>query len=220
MSGDIFSKAHKFTAKWEGGFSDNPKDPGGATNHGVSLRWLKALAHDVNGDGVVDRRDIIDLKAAQAAALFHEHFWVGQKLDELPALVAVCQYDASVNMGLFQAARVLQRACNSHPGSPLVVDGRLGARTRERVRGLCGGQTGCGTGGSIGDLTGGGASGSVGGIQARVAELSLVDKMIAQRESFYRALARDKPSLSVFLSGWLNRSTALRQYLRQFKEAA
>lgn len=126
MSDDIFSAAHKFTARWEGGFSDNPRDPGGVTNHGVSMRWLKALGRDMNGDGMVDRRDIIDLKAAQATALFREHFWAAQKLNELPALVAVCQYDASVNMGLFQAARVLQRACNSQPGPPLVVDGGSG----------------------------------------------------------------------------------------------
>ena len=41
---DAFQLAHAFTARWEGGLSDHPSDPGGLTNHGVSLRWVQDLA--------------------------------------------------------------------------------------------------------------------------------------------------------------------------------
>lgn len=41
-----FTYAHQFTAQWEGGLSDHPADPGGITNHGVSLRWLRELAQE------------------------------------------------------------------------------------------------------------------------------------------------------------------------------
>lgn len=37
-----FEAAHAFTARWEGGLVDHPNDPGGVTNHGVSLRFLQA----------------------------------------------------------------------------------------------------------------------------------------------------------------------------------
>lgn len=40
---EAFQLAHAFTARWEGGLSDHPSDPGGITNHGVSLRWVQDL---------------------------------------------------------------------------------------------------------------------------------------------------------------------------------
>ena len=55
---DIFGLAHAFTAKWEGGFVNHPNDPCGATNYGVSLRWLKDDGIDVNGDSRIDLADI------------------------------------------------------------------------------------------------------------------------------------------------------------------
>ena len=44
MSATAFQKAHAFTALGEGGLTDHPADPGGLTNHGVSLRWVQDLA--------------------------------------------------------------------------------------------------------------------------------------------------------------------------------
>ena len=41
---DNFTLAHTFTARWEGGLSDHEADPGGITNHGISLRWVTDLA--------------------------------------------------------------------------------------------------------------------------------------------------------------------------------
>lgn len=38
-----FERAHRFTARWEGGYVCHPDDPGGATNHGISLRFLRGL---------------------------------------------------------------------------------------------------------------------------------------------------------------------------------
>ena len=39
-----FETAHAFTAQWEGGLTNQPADPGGLTNYGVSLRWVQDLA--------------------------------------------------------------------------------------------------------------------------------------------------------------------------------
>ena len=41
-----FLKAHAFTARWEGRLVDHPSDPGGITNYGVSLRWLRSLGSE------------------------------------------------------------------------------------------------------------------------------------------------------------------------------
>ena len=41
---NLFDTAHTFTARWEGGLTDHPADPGGLTKYGVSLRWVQDLA--------------------------------------------------------------------------------------------------------------------------------------------------------------------------------
>ena len=55
-----FSKAITVILKHEGGFSNHSSDPGGATNYGISLRWLKSegLYGDLDDDGDVDIDDI------------------------------------------------------------------------------------------------------------------------------------------------------------------
>lgn len=47
---EAFQLAHAFTARWEGGLSDHPSDPGGITNHGVSLRWVQDLARQARDE--------------------------------------------------------------------------------------------------------------------------------------------------------------------------
>ena len=51
--------------KAEGGFVNDPDDPGGPTNYGVTLKALKRLGHDLNQDGRVDIADLKQLSATQ-----------------------------------------------------------------------------------------------------------------------------------------------------------
>ena len=121
-----FNKAHKFTAKWEGGYCNDPDDPGGATNYGVSLRWLKSLGldqGDIDHDGDIDTNDIRALSAEQAAALFREKFWDAYHLDDFPQTLATIYYDAIVNTGASQATKFMQRGYNTtFPAARLSVD--------------------------------------------------------------------------------------------------
>lgn len=131
-----FSEAQKFVAKWEGGLSNHPSDPGGLTNYGISLRFLRALGHDVDGDGDVDAADIQSLTPALSADLLKQEFWTCQDLDTFPRLTAIAHYDASVNCGRSRAVRLLQSACNAFPGPQVKEDGKLGPKTRARVAAL------------------------------------------------------------------------------------
>ncbi len=54
----------------EGGFVNDPNDPGGATNHGVTIHTMRRLGLDLTGDGRVDTDDVRQLTIAQAQGIF------------------------------------------------------------------------------------------------------------------------------------------------------
>lgn len=183
-----FHIAHAFTAHWEGGLTDHQSDPGGITNFGVSLRWLRSLGHDlgdIDGDGDIDADDIRALTMADAARFFRLKFWEPYKLTELPQLTATVHYDCMVNTGPTQATLLTQRACNALLGPygvKLAVDGVFGPRTREFL--------------------------------TKYATSKLASAMIEQRKGFYLSLVRDKPDFAPFERGWINRANALHSFVR------
>ena len=48
----------------EGGFVDDPDDPGGATKYGVTIHTMRRLGLDLTRDGTVDRRAQTEMRAA------------------------------------------------------------------------------------------------------------------------------------------------------------
>jgi len=116
----------------EGGFVDDPDDPGGATNHGVTLATLRRLGGDLNGDGRVDRTDLQALTAERAAGIFVAHYYREPRLYLLPAPLRPAVFDMYVNAGA-NAVRILQRLLNDM-GLALVVDGVVGPQTAAAAR--------------------------------------------------------------------------------------
>ena len=64
---DVYKIADEIVAR-EGGYVNDPDDPGGATNHGVTIHTMRRL--DLDGDGQVDEQDLRVLDRDLAVEIF------------------------------------------------------------------------------------------------------------------------------------------------------
>ncbi len=122
-----FNNALAFVQRWEGGWVDDPHDPGGVTKWGITIRTLIAKGLDLNNDGVVDRRDIRDMTPDQARDIYRRDYWIGAACPRLPEPLALLQFDCAVNQGVGRASRILQKSVRAK------ADGIIGKRTLAAV---------------------------------------------------------------------------------------
>ncbi|MGR3557794.1 MAG: holin-associated N-acetylmuramidase [Paracoccus sp. (in: a-proteobacteria)] len=111
----------------EGGYVNDPDDPGGATNHGVTIGTMRQLGMDLNRDGRIDAADVKALTRAQAEQIFVLHYFREPRLSELPEKVQPSVFDMYVNAGA-NAVKILQRLV-SRMGFPAQADGVVGPKT-------------------------------------------------------------------------------------------
>lgn len=111
----------------EGGFVNDPDDPGGATNHGVTIHTLRRLGLDITGDTRIDISDVKALSRAQAVGIYLEHYFRRPGLGNLPESIQASVFDMYVNAGL-NAVKILQRLCTDM-GFPCDPDGMIGPQT-------------------------------------------------------------------------------------------
>jgi lysozyme family protein len=98
----------------EGGYVNDPRDPGGETKYGISKRAYPQV-------------DIKNLTLDAAKAIYKRDYWDRAQCDKLPPQLAYLLFDAAVNSGIGQAIRFLQRAVN------LADDGVIGPMTLAAV---------------------------------------------------------------------------------------
>lgn len=119
---DNFDNVLALVLKEEGGFSNDPQDPGGMTNLGVTKRvWEAFVGRDV------DETAMRALTPAVVAPLYRQNYWNRVHGDELPAGVDYAVMDFAVNSGTSRAARALQQACGVED------DGAIGSQTMQAV---------------------------------------------------------------------------------------
>lgn len=104
-----FRRCVEFVIKEEGGFVNDPNDPGGATKFGVSIRAHRDDIGDLDGDGDIDAADVQLVSIEQAIEIYHDEYWQAIRGDDLPAHLAVVLLDTAVNCGKVTAIKMLQR---------------------------------------------------------------------------------------------------------------
>lgn len=123
---DVQQIAREIVAR-EGGYVDDPDDPGGATKHGVTVHTMRRLGLDLDHDGDVDRDDVRRMTRDRAAEIFLEHYYRRPSIDLLPEVLRASVFDMYVNAGA-QAVKLLQRLLRDM-GWVVTVDGVLGPQT-------------------------------------------------------------------------------------------
>lgn len=110
------------TLDLEGGYVNNPRDNGGATNHGVTLNTLRLVEPDATVE------DIKNLTQDEARRIYTKIFWDDAKVDKVPIPLQDLVFDGNINHGVPGMTKVIQRALNDL-GAKVKVDGKLGNNT-------------------------------------------------------------------------------------------
>lgn len=118
----------------EGGYVNDPDDPGGATNFGVTIGTMQRLGLDLDGDGRITPKDVRILSKEQAADIFIKQYYERPRINLLPEPLQPSVMDMYVNAG-GNAVKILQRLLREFD-EPVTVDGALGpqsAKATERA---------------------------------------------------------------------------------------
>jgi len=108
--------------KSEGGYVNNPADPGGITNLGVTkATWENWIGRES------DEAEMRNLTPEKVKPLYKKKFWDACKCDELPSGIDYLVFDFAVNAGVGRSAKVLQTAVGANP------DGGIGPMTLTAV---------------------------------------------------------------------------------------
>lgn len=113
-----FRTAVEHVFMFEGGLVDHPKDPGGVTKYGISLRAYPDLGE----------KGIRNLSKDDAAKIYKRDYWDALKCNELPEPFRLMIFDCAVNQGVGYARKALQTAVSVR------ADGVLGPQTMAAVK--------------------------------------------------------------------------------------
>lgn len=181
-----FERAMPTIQLHEAGLANDPDDPGGITNFGISIRWLLTtgdLDHDglpdgdIDGDGDIDADDIKKLTQPLADKLFLLYWWNKFKYGQINnQVIATKVFDFSINMGSLPAHKCLQRALRASNGIQLEIDGILGPKTLEAVN--------------------------------KTSPDRLLPALKQAAASYYEAIIMKNPKMSKYRNTWLRRAYA------------
>lgn len=108
----------------EGGWSDNPHDPGGATYRGVTQSVYNAYRRQC----ARQIQSVHLMNPDECAQIYQSQYWIAAHAPDLPVGLDLCQFDEAVNTGPVEATKLLQQALG------ISVDGAFGLETAGAVQ--------------------------------------------------------------------------------------
>ena len=114
-----YARAMKGVHVSEGGYVNHPKDPGGATNFGITQRVYDAYRESTN----LARRAVKLITSQEVADIYRTEYADKIRYDDLPAGIDYATLDGAVNSGVSRGAKWLQSALG------VSSDGMIGAQT-------------------------------------------------------------------------------------------
>ena len=163
----------------EGGLTIDDSDSGGATNLGISLRFLKMSNTDVNNDGIVNLKDIFAINKEVAVSIYLSEFWFKNRLNMISDKeIAAKVLDMTVHIGAFEAIKILQSSVNTLYIPTITIDGVCGTETLESLDYL---------------------------VKNNQKE-KLLNQVRSELAQFYRDLTAKNPTNEKYIKGWLKRA--------------
>ena len=104
----------------EGGYVNDPKDPGGETKYGIAKRSNPDV-------------DIKNLTKERAKEIYFDNYWLPSRVPQVPDKLKHIYFDMCVNMGKSRAVKILQESANSK-GKNISVDGGMGPTTLKAIQ--------------------------------------------------------------------------------------
>lgn len=120
---DNFQASLKMVLKHEGGFVDHPKDPGGATNKGVTRQTYESFL----GRPLESVNELIEIPDEHIQEIYRIRYWDKVKGDDLPSGLDFSVFDWGVNSGPSRSAKFLQGLVG------VTQDGAIGPRSLEAI---------------------------------------------------------------------------------------
>lgn len=123
MTAENYDACYAITLKWEGGYVNHPKDPGGATNRGVIQRVYDGYRRRKG----LPTQSVRAISDDEVREIYRTQYWNAVRGDDLPAGVDLAVWDFGVNSGPSRAIKYLQRILGVRQ------DGKIGEVTLAAV---------------------------------------------------------------------------------------
>lgn len=122
---DRFAICLHATLAWEGGWDDDPVDPGGATMQGITIGEFAAWHHEKldNGSAPALKAALRQMDVETRDSIYRVNYWQACRCGELPPGVDLAVFDQAVNQGVSKAIKTLQQSVG------VTADGHLGVKT-------------------------------------------------------------------------------------------
>ena len=104
----------------EGGYVNDPDDPGGETKFGIAKRSNPDV-------------DIKNLTKEDAKKIYYDKYWTPARVAQAPSQLKHIYFDMVVNFGQRGAVKVLQQAAVAK-GHQIAVDGGIGPNTLKAIK--------------------------------------------------------------------------------------